>query len=196
LVVGKVRAAIAQTAITLVRARQSNFAISTPTAVAAARGTIVWLYTDGVRSLVAVEPEPGLRIQPRIECITVATQQPKRQMVLAGYTSTDCGPTVTTPPQFLTLSNPATAGTPLLNAQVSVPGNIEQLVTSTGSLEAGLPVSFFSRSGDVSGFGPVFTPGRDSSVNQENQQGNQNEGNKGCASQGGQQENCQGQQGQ
>ena len=36
LVVGKVRAAIAQTAITLVRARQSNFAISTPTAVAAA----------------------------------------------------------------------------------------------------------------------------------------------------------------
>src|SRR4029077_11052419 len=34
LVVGKVRAAIAQTAITLVRARQSNFGISTPTAVA------------------------------------------------------------------------------------------------------------------------------------------------------------------
>ena len=73
LVVGKVRAAIAQTAITLVRARQSNFGISTPTAVAAARGTIVWVYTDGTRTLVAVEPEPGLRIQPRIECITVAT---------------------------------------------------------------------------------------------------------------------------
>jgi hypothetical protein len=196
LVVGKVRAAIAQTAITLVRARQSNFAISTPTAVAAARGTIVWLYTDGVRSLVAVEPEPGLRIQPRIECITVATQQPKRQMVLAGYTSTDCGPTVTTPPQFLTLSNPATAGTPLLNAQVSVPGNIEQLVTSTGSLEAGLPVSFFSRSGDVSGFGPVFTPGRDSAVNQQNQNQNenQNQGNTCASPGGGQGENCQGQQ--
>ena len=75
LVVGKVRAAIAQTAITLVRARQSNFGISTPTAVAAARGTIVWVYTDGTRTLVAVEPEPGLRIQPRIECITVATTQ-------------------------------------------------------------------------------------------------------------------------
>jgi len=65
LVVGKVRAAIAQTAITLVRARQSNFGISTPTAVAAARGTIVWVYTDGTRTLVAVEPEPGLRIVPR-----------------------------------------------------------------------------------------------------------------------------------
>src|SRR4029077_5961029 len=57
LVVGKVRAAIARTAITLVRARQSNFAISTPTAVAAARGTIVVIYTDGQRSLVAVELE-------------------------------------------------------------------------------------------------------------------------------------------
>src|SRR5712691_630321 len=104
LVVGKVRAAIAQTAIALVRTRQSNFGISTPTAVAAARGTIVWLSYDGT-TLIAVEPEPGLRIQPRIECITVATTQPKRQMVLAGYATTDCGPTVAIPPQFLTLSN-------------------------------------------------------------------------------------------
>jgi hypothetical protein len=39
LVVGKVRAVVAQAAVTLVRARQSNFAITTPTAVAAARGT-------------------------------------------------------------------------------------------------------------------------------------------------------------
>ena len=101
LVVGKVRAAIAQTAITLVRARQSNFGISTPTAVAAARGTIVWVYTDGTRTLVAVEPQAGLRIQPRIECITVATPQPRRQMVLAGYATTDCGPTVTATQQLM-----------------------------------------------------------------------------------------------
>jgi hypothetical protein len=38
-VVGKVRAAVAQAAVTLVRARQSNFSITTPTAVAASRGT-------------------------------------------------------------------------------------------------------------------------------------------------------------
>jgi FecR protein len=38
-VVGKVRAAVAQAAVTLVRTRQSNFAITTPTAVAASRGT-------------------------------------------------------------------------------------------------------------------------------------------------------------
>ena len=201
LVVGKVRAAIAQTAITLVRARQSNFAISTPTAVAAARGTIVWVgaipdpsVPGGIRTLVAVEPEPGLRIQPKIECITVATtQSTKRQMVLAGYATTDCGPTVAASLQFMTLSNPATAGTPLLNAPVSVPGNIEQLVTSIGGLEAGAPVSF-STSGSPIGIGSPSSFGNDAFVNQQNQ--NQNQGNQGCASNGGQQENCQGQQGQ
>jgi len=192
LVVGKVRAAIAQTAITLVRTRQSNFGISTPTAVAAARGTIVWLYTDGTRTLVAVESEPGLRIVPKIECITVATsQQPKRQIVLAGYYSTDCGPTGAIPPQFLTLSNPATAGNPLMNALVSVPGNIEQLVTGIGDLQAGAPVSF-STFGSPFGIGSPSTFGVDAAINQQNLI----QGNKGCASEGGQQENCQGQQGQ
>ena len=193
LVVGKVRAAIAQTAITLVRARQSNFAISTPTAVAAARGTIVWISFDG-KTLVAVEPEPGLRILPRIECITVATtQSTKRQMVLAGYATTDCGPTVAIPPQFLTLSNPATAGTPLLNAPVSVPGNIEQLVTGIGTLEAGAPVSF-STTGAPSSFGSPSSFGVDAVVNQQNQnQNNQGNGQQ-CASAGGNQQNCQNQQ--
>ena len=194
LVVGKVRAAIAQSAITLVRARQSNFGISTPTAVAAARGTILWVYTDGTRTLVAVEPEPGLRIQPRIECITVASTQPRRQMVLAGYASTDCGPTVTATPQLMSLSNPATAGAPLLNAPVSVPANIEQLVTSVGlEAAAGAPVSF-STIGGPSSFGPPASFGNDAVVNQQNQ--NQNQGNT-CASPfSGQGENCQGQQGQ
>jgi len=166
LVVGKVRAAIAQTAITLVRTRQSNFGISTPTAVAAARGTIVWVYTDGARTLVAVEPEPGLRIQPRIECITVATTQPKRQMVLAGYATTDCGPSVAAPPQLMTMSNPATAGTPLLNAPVSVPTNIEQLVTSVAAPTAGAaPVSFSAVGGPPAG-GPPSSVGVDAVVNQ------------------------------
>jgi len=59
LVVGKVRATVAQAAVTLARIRQSNFAISTPTAVAAARGTIIWVFTDGQKSMMAVEPEFG-----------------------------------------------------------------------------------------------------------------------------------------
>jgi hypothetical protein len=41
------------------RVRQSNFAISTPTVVAAARGTILWVFTDGQQSMMAVEPEFG-----------------------------------------------------------------------------------------------------------------------------------------
>ena len=166
LVVGKVRATIAQTAITLVRARQSNFGISTPTAVAAARGTIVMLFTDGMRTIVAVELEPNARLQPRIECITVAATQPRRQMVLAGYATTDCGPTVTTPPQFLNLSNAATAGTALLNAPVTVPGNIEQLVTSVGGPSTTAPVSFSAVPG-VSATGPVSSFGIDAVVNQQ-----------------------------
>ena len=126
LAVGKLRAAIAQTAITLARARQSNFAISTPTAVAAARGTIVWVFTDGQQSLMAVEPEPGVRFQPRIECVTLATTGRKRQMVLAGEVTSECSPPVLTPPQFLTLSNPATAGFNL-GAQVVAPAAVNVL---------------------------------------------------------------------
>ena len=60
LAVGKVRATIAQAAVSLARARQSNFAISTSTAVAAARGTIMWVFTDGEKSTIAVEPEFGV----------------------------------------------------------------------------------------------------------------------------------------
>ena len=59
LAVGKVRATVAQAALTLARIRQSNFAISTPTAVAAARGTIMWVFTDGGSTTTAVEPETG-----------------------------------------------------------------------------------------------------------------------------------------
>jgi FecR-like protein len=133
LAVGKLRAAIAQTAITLARARQSNFAISTPTAVAAARGTVVWVFTDGQKSLMAVEPEPGIRIEPRIECITLAGTAGKRQMVVAGHETTDCAPPVLLSTQFQTLTNPATAGADL-GAPVSAPSpvNILAIVSATG----------------------------------------------------------------
>lgn len=133
LAVGKLRAVIAQTAITLARARQSNFAISTPTAVAAARGTVVWLFTDERQTLMAVEPEPGLRIQPRIECITLARAERKRQMVLAGNETTDCAPPVLASTQFQTLTNPATAGANL-GAPVGAPSavNILAIINATG----------------------------------------------------------------
>jgi hypothetical protein len=150
------------------------------------------MYTDGTMTLVAVEPEPGARIQPRIECISVATTQPRRQMVLAGYQTLDCGPTATATTQLMSLSNPATAGTPLLNASVSVPGNIEQLVTGNGDLQAGAPVSF-STIGGLIGIGSPSSFGVDAAINQQTQIQNQNQ-QPPCASGGGNQQNCQGPQ--
>jgi hypothetical protein len=48
LAVGKIRGIIAQAAVALVQARQNNFAITTPTAVAAVRGTTLYASFDPV----------------------------------------------------------------------------------------------------------------------------------------------------
>jgi FecR protein len=163
LAVGKLRAAIAQSAITLVRARQSNFAISTPTAVAAARGTIVWVFTDGTTTVVAVQPEPGR--QGSIEYITRATGA--SLLLLAGSLTTDGNPPVVIPVQFLNLSNSPTAGSNLLSGSTSAPSGtlVMQLLTTAGA-QSVQGVSF-STSGAQTGTGSpsslgvnavVFTP--------------------------------------
>ena len=54
LVVGKARAAVEQAAVTLVRARQSNFVITTPTAVAAVRGTLYEVTYDATLRVMRV----------------------------------------------------------------------------------------------------------------------------------------------
>jgi hypothetical protein len=63
LVVGKVRALVSKASITLVRARQSNFAITTPTAVAAARGTDFEVTFNAAEQVMGVavlsEPQGG-----------------------------------------------------------------------------------------------------------------------------------------
>ena len=61
LAVGKVRAVVSQTAVRLVKARQSNFSISTQTAVAAARGTDFEVTYDEARqeTRIAVLSESG-----------------------------------------------------------------------------------------------------------------------------------------
>ena len=60
-VAGKVRAQVQQAGVTLARTRQSNFNISTPTGVAAVRGTIMVVATnpDTKETLVFVFPSPG-----------------------------------------------------------------------------------------------------------------------------------------
>jgi hypothetical protein len=61
LVTGKVRAQVSQAAVQLVRTRQSNFSISTPTGVAAVRGTVaIVVYNDDTKeTLVFALPSPG-----------------------------------------------------------------------------------------------------------------------------------------
>jgi FecR protein len=60
-VAGKVRAQVSQAAVSVVRARQSNFNISTPSGVAAVRGTIVVMaYNPATQeTLTYVFPSPG-----------------------------------------------------------------------------------------------------------------------------------------
>ena len=60
-VAGKVRAQVSQAAVSLVRARQSNFNISTPNGVAAVRGTIlISVYNPATQeTLTFVFPSPG-----------------------------------------------------------------------------------------------------------------------------------------
>jgi hypothetical protein len=60
-VAGKVRAQVSQAAVQLVRARQSNFNISTPNGVAAVRGTIVVIVYNPAtaETLTFVFPSPG-----------------------------------------------------------------------------------------------------------------------------------------
>jgi hypothetical protein len=155
LAVGKVRAAIAQASITLVRARQSNFAISTPTAVAAARGTVVWAIYDGRNTLYAVETERTSGLLPsRVDCIPlagVAAGGPLTgQTVFAGSMSIDCG--AVTPITAITFSNPTTANSPvLLGAPVVVPPRA--LEAATVNLTAGTPttapMSFNTNGGSV-----------------------------------------------
>jgi len=73
LVVGKVRAAVSQAAITLVQARQSNFAISTPTAVAAARGTVFEVVFNVVENVmrVAVLVKDPLKPTGLVSCLSL-----------------------------------------------------------------------------------------------------------------------------
>ena len=157
LAVGKLRAAIAQASISLVRARQSNFAISTPTAVAAARGTIVWAWAAANHSLFAVEPERGVLLPSHVDCIPLAGVPAggplKGQAIFAGSMTTDCRPATPIVPQFLTLNNPATASDPVLaGAPVVVPARALEALTID-------PTALTPASAPGVSFNPGFTPG-------------------------------------
>ena len=211
LAVGKLRAAIAQASISLVRLRQSSFAISTPTAVAAARGTIVWAWhaldparvrdprgdpSAGYHTYFAVEPERGVLQPSRVDCIQLRggpaggpLKAQKSTAIFAGSQSLECNPTTLIDPQLTTLSNPDPAGAfaALANLPVFVPPGVLEAVTADLTSAAISGVSFDTTGG--LGLGSVSFPstGRDIQQNQlqgQNQQNNVQEMSAGQNQQG------------
>src|SRR5262245_58722134 len=73
LAVGKVHAVVSQAAITLVKARRSNFAVTTPTAVAAARGTVFEVVYDATQNVmrVAVIVKDPQRASGLVSCVSL-----------------------------------------------------------------------------------------------------------------------------
>ena len=134
LVVGKVRAAVAEAAITLVRARQSNFAITTPTAVAAVRGTLYEVLYNADRSVmtVAVLPTQPGGGRGLVTCVSLLAPSTGAVLIQEGYVSYLTGAEGCRPPVDFaslspderaaigTLNNPIPPG-PTFSTPVSVP---------------------------------------------------------------------------
>lgn len=137
LAVGKIKAEVRRAAVQLVRARQSNFLISTPRGVAAVRGTVVFIAFNPATNqvFVAATPSPG---QPAIEAVVqfVAPGPPGAPPVTVtisgGQFTTKVGDAPPSPPQSLatlppavvaglgTPANPTTTGDPNLTAIVRI----------------------------------------------------------------------------
>jgi hypothetical protein len=140
-VVGKVKAVVAQAAITLVRARQSNFTISTPTAVAAARGTAFVVDFDEIRlqMLVAVLVEDPQKPFSIVSC-TALRDRFNIVLVGTGLSSTGTARGCTPPvpifdPDIDSMRNPRGISAAFFGPANPVPsGNIPGLVSDTGIL--------------------------------------------------------------
>jgi len=161
LAVGKVRATVSQAAITLVKARQSNFTISTPTAAAAARGTVFEVVYDALGSTmrVAVIVKDPQRAAGLVSCLSMHDRS--SVLVREGLASSAMGTSGCTPPIPIsmlpdaslvgTLRNPITPG-PSFTAPIVVPP-----IPDTGAP----PVIFTSDPGDGPSPVPPSTIGVD-----------------------------------
>lgn len=141
-VAGKVRAQVERAAVQLVSARQSNFTISTPSGVAAVRGTVTVVFYDpaGGQALVFSLPSPGEDpSSARVTFFNFATGA--SQTLTGNQFITQIGnnpPSSPTPisnlspaaqQQVQTAVNPATANNPQLTAPTVV-------IVSAAQLEA------------------------------------------------------------
>ena len=171
LVVGKVRAAVTQASITLVRARQSNFVISTPSAVAAVRGTVLEVVYDAAQKAmrVAVLVQDPQKPTGLVTCVSFFDRF-STILVREGFATYAKGTEGCSPPipnsalpdfdRLGTLSNPLRPG-PSFSGPVTVPsiGDIPGFGGTTGGVVfTGGPLDGLSAS-------PPSTLGPDTFVN-------------------------------
>lgn len=150
LVAGKVRAEVTRAAVQLVRARQSNFNISTPTGVAAIRGTVSVIAFDPVTLQAVIFSFPSAGESPaaaRVTWVNFATGT--SVTVPGGQFTTQVGtanPAAPTPVSNLpanvqaaiqTATNPTTANNPALTAPTTqivivTPQQIQQILVAVG----------------------------------------------------------------
>ena len=149
LVVGRVRAVVSRAAVSLLRARQSNFVISTPTAVAAARGTDFEVFYNWLKKLmqVAVFAKGPRQVPGVVTCDSFENRFSKAIVgqglgVLAG--AEGCGPPVKIEdlddPNIGTSQNPIAPG-PAFSEPVTVPPFFELPGIVTGPPVAFSPLS-------------------------------------------------------
>ncbi len=129
-VAGKVRAQVSQAAVSVVRARQSNFNISTPSGVAAVRGTIVVLaYNPSTQETLAyVFPSPGQAASAAR--VTFVSKNGQAVTVTGGSFTRQVGNNPPGPPQPIGTLPPAVQ-TALTTAQnTTTQGSTELVVVS------------------------------------------------------------------
>ena len=172
LVVGKLRAVVTKASITLVRARQSNFVISTPTAVAAVRGTVLEVIFDALQNAmrVAVLVEDPQKPTGLVTCVSFFDRF-STVLVREGFASFAKGTEGCSPPipnsalqdfdRLGTLSNPNRPG-PSFSGPVTVP-SIKDIPGLGG---AGGGVSFLGGPLDGLSAAPPSTLGQNTFVNQ------------------------------
>ena len=164
LAVGKVRSALAQSAIQLVQNRQSNFAITTPGGVAAARGTIFVVGYNAVTSQTLVAVVRGQ--VAFIDCITGNF----RNIGVNQYTTLTGGqpmsgvvPTTSLPEAVQNLltapANPTTAGQRAINDRTPPGdcadfGQVLTLLTRVGLVTGPPPAPFVPQPQPVISIGP------------------------------------------
>ena len=148
LATGKLRAIVSKAAAAMVAARQNNFAITTPTAVAAVRGTTLYAIVDsatGTTTFLCTEGTAVIQVMVagRLQTVTISAGQ----VTTMAPGQAPSAPAPPTPAQQAAITSPNVpttgAGTTVLNAsvtQISVPSAASVTVRVDQAVAAAPPL--------------------------------------------------------